>query len=574
LLKLKTSHPYSFYAFLAIIVYFIVSFTVVQGWKAKKIISADRANYYVYLPATFIYGDLHFNYADSLNSELGARSVTYFINEEGRRCQKMPVGVSIMEAPFFLLGHAWAKLDDHYVSNGYSEIYFFFIVMSALFYALMSVFFIRKILLRYCPDKVSAIVILLIAAGTNVLYYATYIGGISHLPGLFLVSAFMWYSIHWIDTKKRSSFALAMLSLGMAIIVRPSNALFGLFLVIYIAESNWSFKGVFSHVGKNITAYLFSILLFLIPIFIQLSLWKYMSGDWVQYSYRDEGFFFGDPEIIKGLFSARNSMIPYAPFLLFAFMGVFIPVKKPFPRYSLIVVLVLFIYVIYSWWCWWYGGSVGSRAAIESYAILALLLAYFIQFIGKRLPKKAVYALLIIALPFSFYFARLKADQYSKVIMHWDSMTFPAYWDIFLDSHRPDDFNDHLENPDYDNAKYLGLEYPHFKKMTPESPYSDTLTIDLKDIDWSEQDSIEVNYTLWAKYKFSKDSFVKLVADIPGTGYQESININPKIKNKGWNRGTITVHIPEKERKQKVLIYYHYRGDFRCFYEPANLAKE
>lgn len=570
---LKKSNPYSFYSLLAIVLYLSITFISVKGWKADKMMRADRANYYVYLPATFIYHDLHFSYADSLNEYLGTRRVAFFDNEEGRRCQKMTAGVSMMEAPFFLLAHLWASLDSRYEANGYNEVYYFFIGLSALVFALLSMVLLRKILLRFSSDKVTAFVILLFAGGTNLFYYSTYIGGISHNPGLFLLACFFWFSFKWIDTHKVSSLAIALFSLGMAMVVRPTNIIFGLFLLIYIEESGWTYKGLFKDIRQNYGSYIIANLVFFIPLIIQMGLWKYISGHWIQYSYRDEGFFFADPEVLKGLFGGRNSMIPYAPFLIFAFAGIFVPrAKKDNPKYSLILALGVFIYVIYSWWCWWYGGSLGSRAAIESYIILAIFLAYFLEFIWSKFNPKIIIFGLILLSAFSLYFSSLKAIQYKKVILHYDSMTYKAYWDVFLNSNKPENFRDHLQEPDYANAKTIGKEYPNFKKMSSSFPRSEEVLTDLSEINWADQDSLAVNYSIWGSHKIYKKSFVNLVLESTRTDNKISYPIKPNHKNRGWNMGEMKLFIPKELRDEEVKIYYYYIGDFQCFYQDPGLV--
>ena len=568
--RIKKINPFSFYSFVAILLYFTISFVSVEGWKEKKIMSADRANYYVYLPATFIYNDLHFSYADSLNEALGSRKVTYFVNEEGKRCQKMTAGVSIMELPFFLLAHVWASLDPKYEANGYSEIYYFFITLSALVYALLALYFLRKILLRFSSDKTTAFVLLLIAGGTNLYYYSTYIGGISHNPGLFLLACFFWFSIKYIDSKSIKALSIALFCIGMATIVRTTNILFGIFLLTYIAESSWSYKGVIQHINKNVKHYLFAFLAFFIPVIVQMSLWKYTTGDWIYYSYRDEGFFFNDPEILNGLFSGRNSLIPYAPFLILAFLGILIPTKKHFPKYSLILPLGIFIYVIYSWWCWWYGGSVGSRAAIESYIILAILLGYFIDYLWKKLPFNIVLGMLTLLATFSIYFGHLKAAQYKNVILHWDSMTYDNYWDIFLTSKRSADYNEKLQIPDYKNAKTIGEEYQGFKEMTTEEPLSEGINIELKEIEWNNRDSIRIKAFIFGGNKVKK-KVVKLKISSDEGQFSKEYSIIPDKRSRQWNDAIVTIYIPENIREKSIKVAYIYSGASRCYYKLPEL---
>ena len=59
----------------------------------------------------------------------------------------------------------------------------------------------------------------------------------------------------------------------------------------------------------------------------QMIYWNEMTGHWLYFSYgSDERFFFGDPAIIKGLFSYRKGLFIYTPLLLFAFRRDYIAV--------------------------------------------------------------------------------------------------------------------------------------------------------------------------------------------------------------------------------------------------------
>lgn len=569
-MHLPRTNKRSFFALIAIGVYLIYTAINVEAWKEKKIISADRANYYVYLPAAFIYQDLHFEYVDSLNEELGSRYATYFENEEGRKCQKMTAGVAIMEIPFFFAGHIWATFDDNYENNGYDESYYIFILISSLFYALLSLFFIRKILLLYAKDEVVMFVLILIGTGTNVMYYSTYTGGMAHLPGLFLISSFIWFSIKWVETKSLKAISIASLSLGMATVIRPSNFIFILFLLVFIHESGWGFGTFIKYKIANIRSYLLPWFLFMLPIVIQLVLWKHISGHWIQYSYGEEGFFFTDPEIVNGLLSARNGLIPYSPMFIFAFLGMLVPLPKKWPKYSLLISFWVFIYVIYSWWSWWYGGSLGSRAAIESYVILALFLAYFFTLVREKVGKKLSLIFMTAIAVFSLYFMNLKSDQYKHTTLHWDSMTYTNYWDIFLNSGTGPDYFDYLEVPDYKNAMIKGEEYLDYRKMSKENPLSEEFHIDLSTIDWTNRDSITIKAFIFGRYKFIKPVVELRISSDLGHYYQEYPIIPDKIKME-WNQATMTVFIPDNIRDKTINIGYIYAGNSRCYYKLPKL---
>ncbi|MEM6629289.1 MAG: hypothetical protein AAF694_06430, partial [Bacteroidota bacterium] len=113
---------------------------------------------------------------------------------------------------------------------------------------------------------------------------------------------------------------------------------------------------------------------------IQMAYWKVFSGHWLFYSYGEFGFDWLSPHIMDGLFSAKKGWLVYTPVMIFALIG-FIPLYRLYKSifWTLLIFMVLTIYVVYSWEIWWYGGSFGSRAMVQSYALLSIPLTLLIQ---------------------------------------------------------------------------------------------------------------------------------------------------------------------------------------------------
>ena len=63
-------------------------------------------------------------------------------------------------------------------------------------------------------------------------------------------------------------------------------------------------------------------------VFIQLSYWKYASGEWIVYSYGDQGFNFLHPAIKRGLIGANIGWWLYTPLMLLAMPGWYLVYKK------------------------------------------------------------------------------------------------------------------------------------------------------------------------------------------------------------------------------------------------------
>ena len=124
----------------------------------RGVIKWDVISYYGYLPATFIYGDVKLGFV--YDREFVNDNKFWFSNlENGNRLIQTSMGLSILYSPFFFTAHLLAPIFGE-VRDGFSAIYQFFLVLSALFYVMIGLIFLRRILLKYfllhgnsgCPD--------------------------------------------------------------------------------------------------------------------------------------------------------------------------------------------------------------------------------------------------------------------------------------------------------------------------------------------------------------------------------------------------------------------------------------
>jgi hypothetical protein len=137
--------------------------------------------------------------------------------------------------------------------------------------------------------------------------------------------------------------------------------------------------------------------------------------------------------------------------MVLALAGIFLLAKKQKQFFTPILVFtVLNIYVVYSWWCWWYGGSFGSRPMIDSYAMLAIALAGFIDWFATSRLRKALIIVVLVILSGHGVFQTL---QYQKGALHYDAMSKAAYWNSFGNLYPDQYYYDLLEPPDYQAAK-------------------------------------------------------------------------------------------------------------------------
>jgi hypothetical protein len=138
--------------------------------------------------------------------------------------------------------------------------------------------------------------------------------------------------------------------------------------------------------------------------------------------------------------------------MVFALLGIFFlkdELKKW--RLSIVVFMIVNVYVIFSWWCWWYGGTFGQRSFIESYSLLAIPFASFMQFLSD---KKLFYKLLLggVAL-FLIWLNIFQTYQFEFHSLHYDGMTKELYFKQFGKLDAITGYDGMARSPNYAEAK-------------------------------------------------------------------------------------------------------------------------
>jgi hypothetical protein len=443
---------------LSILVLALILLTCIVSLKDHKarlqnadVIAWDICEYYMYLPAAFIYSDITFSYVNKLPGDL-RKKYAYTILPDGRNIGRLSIGMAITYSPFFLVSHVAAKVLG-FPQNGYSYPYQLGIFLSGFFYCFIGYIFLRKILLRYFSEMATALTLICIALGTNLFYYSTTEAPMSHAVLFCLFTVFLHYTILWHKkpTFKRS-FMLFFVA-GLAILIRPISIMLAIIFLLYKDDEKNTFSQKIKFYMEHYKHFLLGFLVLLLIALPQLIYWKMQSGQWIYYSYGKERFFFNDPKIIQGLFGYRKGWLIYTPVMVLSLMG-FYALYKRVPKlfFSILIYVLLHIYVIFSWWCWWYGGSFGMRAMIELYAFLALPMAALWQMLWQNKQKFTFYFILIFAAG-CIYLNQRQTLQYRRTIIHWDSMNKAYYWAVFNNMNWPDDNTIKLlAAPDYEAA--------------------------------------------------------------------------------------------------------------------------
>jgi hypothetical protein len=362
-------------------------------------IMSDKAGYYVYLPALFLYEFKSSKFPTKVDSLTGDGFQLNLKDNEVH--SKYPVGVAVLVSPFFILAHVYSVLTDK-VADGFSIPYQNAIDIAGVFYLLLGLYFLNKFLLNYCSQKVVIVSLASLFLGSNLYYYTIFEGGYSHVYTLFLFSIWL-YNLKAFEKTKGTKYWLQLFAIASFIIlVRQINLAF-IFLSIGLFSSPQSF-----YAGKTAKDWLkglgMAIAIFTPQLFYNI----YLTQTPFTYSYQNEGFIYWlNPKWIEVLFGFENGWLITSPVLILSITGL-IFLYKNHKKSALIILLITLIctYIYASWWAYKLGCSFGHRGFVDIYPFLSLPytvgLSYFL------LHKKSFLKILITIVLFTGVFLNLK----------------------------------------------------------------------------------------------------------------------------------------------------------------------
>ncbi len=422
---------------ISLILIFLVSFFYYPKWKNSRteaIISWDVSGYYMYLPAFFIYKDIKkCSFQDEIIKKYYP-SPTFdqaLKLPNGNYVMKYPIGQAIQFMPFFFAADLCANNSDKYEADGFSRPYQFALAIEIFLIAFLGLFFLRKVLLYYYRDIYVAITIFVLAFATNYLEYSSMTGAMTH-NNLFTIYAILIYFSHKFYRNPRYIYAIAIgFLVGLATITRVTEFLSILIPVLWgIKLSKDSLFNKITFLKNHYKKILSAALVGFLVVSIQLIYWKYVSGSWFVYSYDDQGFSFLSPHFDFGFFSYNNGWLVYTPVMVFALIGFYsLWKKKNDISLTFSMFFVVFTYVVFSWDIWWYGGSLGARAMVQSYVVLAFpMSAFFESTLRKKYLKYVIFFLILF---FSYYNLWLTHQAHRGGMYRAGQMTKAYFWKIF-----------------------------------------------------------------------------------------------------------------------------------------------
>ncbi len=415
----------------------LVYVLIFLGFKAPeknwdRVINSDGKGYYAYLPAIFIYHDLQFRFVEQYEAQYypANRSVfKEFRNDSGTgKVNKYFPGMAILWLPFFLFGHLLAWLEV-FPMDGYSLPYQYSIALSALIFLWLGARWLQKLLKQFgSGDRMAAFITVVIALGTNLIFFTVVEPSMSHVYSFALITGFAYTSFRLFHQYQPKWFIRSLLLITLIFLIRPTNLVVVL-LIPFIAGDRETFSAVFRKVISDRGTLVRGLIQASVLLAVPVVLWYLQTGKPFVYTYGDEKLNLLHPHFFNILFSFNRGWFIYTPVALVSIIGLAgIYRQSRYRFYWLAGFLLLFIYIASSWWVWYYASKCGQRVFIDIYVVVALLLLFlynYLHTVGRKRLFSAILVLLVSLNLVQFY-------QHAKWIFPPYPITFDIYKSSFL----------------------------------------------------------------------------------------------------------------------------------------------
>ncbi len=454
-------YPYSLLSVLLIILALLIFNWESNSDRFKKheppgIINWDVFGYYLYLPATFIYHDLAIKdvtWIQKLTTKYDIWLYQITFAPKGKKRIIYNSGLSYFFAPGFLIAHSLAK-PLGYDADGLSPPYQYSILFTSLLVTFLGLFYLRKLLLFYFNDVISAITIAIICGGTNWFINVGSAHGMPH-SFLFALNVCILYFTHlWFQTHQKKYAILCAIALAWAVNCRPIELIWILVPLFWNVKTFEELKSKlrnFSLYKTNVWTFIIVFILLLAP---QFAYFQYASNDILKINIHNEKLCILSPYLIKFLFSYKKGWLLYTPIMAFAIAGFFFLFKKNKEIFGALFSLFLInLWITSSWENWWYAASFGQRPMVETYGLMAIPLGYILQtIVNKNLLVRFVLIIFILAF---FSLNIFQSRQWCLGIIEPQYMTKGYYWKTFGKlSSSPEDRK--LLEPERGNNEFKG----------------------------------------------------------------------------------------------------------------------
>lgn len=369
------------------------------------VIGSDMEGYYQYLPYVLL--------KDTEDIKRMGWAKPF---EEGKTLNVFTSGVAIMQFPFFIVAHGITKFLNM-EANGYGPVYFISVLFATLFYVLLGLIFLYKLLLKQFSHKISLLGVALLFYATNLFYYTIMSPGMSHAYSFSLIAVFIYFVSEFYGKPTVKNTLIISFTLALATLIRPTNFVIVVYFILYDILKGSDIKNRFLFYFKRWYLLVLMVFVGVLTFLPQMLYWHYVTGKFIYYSYQSETFTnFLSPKIITVLFGQRNGWFLYTPLMLIAVLGLFILVwKKKLNGLPILIILLIIIYLNGSWWLPTFSAAAGYRAMIEYLPFMVIPLTWVLYKVWNhknRVLRISFWSILILFVIYNLLFSYKYASGY------------------------------------------------------------------------------------------------------------------------------------------------------------------
>lgn len=405
-----------------------------------RIIVADGLGYYAYLPAQFIYHDteLKFEWFDEVfnkhyDNHVFEKPTQNFMVAYGERMINLYYpGQSLLQLPFFFIGHVGALLTD-YPADGFSLPYQLAMGFAALFYTLIGLWYCFKLLQNLSSHpKLAFAITLVVYFGSNLFSYSIFAGCYTHTYSFAFLTLALYASERFFTSSDNKIKYLLLLKFSTIVVLslRPVNGIL-LLSVLYFFKP-FSFKQIVDKKKWTAPSVVFACLILLVLAYSMKILYTQTHHLWAN-TYTIGQFYFNDwSHVWDNFFGFQNGIFWYTPLIMLSFLTL-IDVKKN-PKLLFLLVPIFFMILVYSFWFYW---NIVNRTLVDFTGILAVLMLVLYQRLTDFPKLKKVFTVVSLLCVFVF---QLKAYQLRNGILNNNYTNWKYYAKHYFTLHHVDVF--------------------------------------------------------------------------------------------------------------------------------------
>ena len=396
-------------------------------------IRSDGYSYYVYLPATFIYGDpsLEALSRDWYGGAFPDFTAIRRFPSTGRWLDACPIGAALLMFPFFGVGHLlswWSNLPR----DGFSFYYQHAAGLAGVTYFLCGLAIVRSMLRQRFSEGVALATLVALTWGTNLFHYGTFDATFSHASSFFLICGWIALVDRWWERPAALRPAALGAMAGLIVLTRNLNAIFLLVLPLYGIATLRDMRRRIGVLWQRRAALTLAAIVGISVLLPQFVLYKWTTGSWIVNSYQllNNRFAFGSPQLAAVLFSPQKGLFFWSPLLLLAVVGAF--VARGWARGLVAAAAIVFglqAYIVASWSDWQLGGSYGSRAFTDGLGLAAPFVAACFEWAAAR---RHAHTLIAGFAAVAVLLSVVQMVQYWNGIIPFAGTTWAQYRSLFL----------------------------------------------------------------------------------------------------------------------------------------------